>query len=157
MKEYLLDGAVPSPLNLNIVTSLPYLLPSETVESRCVYTFQGINDPVILEVINLNVAVLDYYRVHHTFRYTLINKYSATYETQSNRVTIASPSLNTSLVNLITYKQAQSFSEQLNLNGITQDQYTTYNTQNTILLAVLNDMFYYIQQYLARESLVKAH
>lgn len=150
IKEYLLDGSGGYvPLNLSIVTSLPYLLPAETVYSRCVYTFQGINDPVILEVIGLNVNLLDQYRLQHTFRYTLINKYNVTYETQSNRVTIASPSLNTSLVNLITYKQAQIFAEQLSLYNISQATYNSFNTQNTILLAVLNDMFYYIQRYLA--------
>lgn len=151
VKEYFLDNSLPDTRRLNtiIVTSLPYLLPSETVQSRCVYTFQGINDPVVLEVINLNIPLLDHYRVHHTFRYALINKYNVSYETQSNRVLFASPTLNTSLVNLINYKQAQSFAEQLNLNGITQDNYNSYNTQNTILLAVLNDMFYYIEKYLA--------
>ena len=119
------------------------------MKSRCIYTFQGINDPVILEVIGINSALLDQYRVQHTFRYSLINKYNVTYETQSNHVTFASPTLNTSLVSLINYKQAQSFTEQLNLNGISQATYNEYNTQNTILLAVLNDMFYTIQRWLA--------
>lgn len=149
VKEILLDNNFSLSLNLNITTSAPYLLPGETVKSRCVYTFQGINDPVVQEVIALNINILDQYRQQHTFRYALINKYNVTYETQSNRVTIASPTLNTSLVNLINYKQAQSFTEQLNLNGITQDTYNIYNTSNTVLLAVLNDMFYTIQRWLA--------
>jgi len=149
IKEILLDNSYPIPLNINIVTSTQYLLSGETVRSRCIYTFQGINDPVVQEVIALNINVLDQYRQEHTFRYALINKYNVTYETQSNRVTIASPTLNTSLVNLINYKQAQSFVEQLNLNGITQDTYNTYNTSNTVLLAVLNDMFYTIEKWLA--------
>jgi len=149
LKEVLLDTTYSTPINLILKTSAPYLLPSETVYSRCIYTFQGINDPVVLEVININTVVLDDYRLHNTFRYYLINKYNLTYETQSNHVTFACPSLNTSLVNLINFKQAQYFSEQLNLNGITNDAYTALNTQNTILLAVLNDMFYYIQRWLA--------
>jgi len=149
VKEILLDGPYAAVLNLNLVNSKQYLLPGETVTSRCVYTFQGISDPVILEVIALNVSALDTYRLQHTFRYTLINKYNASYETQSNRVTIASPTLNTSLVNLLTYKNAQSFAEQLNLNGISQATYNTYNTSNTTLLAVLNDMFYTIEKWLA--------
>ena len=154
IKEILLDPAFmalapDNQMNLNIVSSGQYLLPGETVESRCVYTFQGISDPVILEVIGLNINLLDRYRTLHTFRYSLINKYNVTYETQSNRVTIASPSLNTSLVNLITYKQAQSYVEQFSLNNITQATYNSYNTSNTTLLAVLNDMFYTIQRWLA--------
>ena len=149
LKEVLLDGSFLLPINLNIVSSLPYLLPSETVRSRCIYTFQGINDKVIQEVIALNLGTLDTYRVEHTFRYYLINKYNVTYETQSNRVTFSSPSLNTSLVNLINSKQAQYFAEQLNIQGITSAQYTSFNTNNTLLLAVLNDMFYFIQRWLA--------
>jgi len=149
VKEILLDNNFPTRMNLDIVTSTQYLLPGETVTSRCVYTFQGINDPVVLEVIAINSALLDVYRTRHTFRYALINKYNVTYETQSNRVTFASPTLNTSLVSLINYKQAQSFAEQLNLNEISQTTYNDFNTQNTILLAVLNDMFYTIQRWLA--------
>lgn len=149
VKEVLLDPSFPYRLNLNIVSSIPYLLPGETVYSRCIYTFQGLDDAVIQEVIALNITILDTYRVQHTFRYSLINKYNVTYETQSNRVTFASPSLNTSLVNLITYKQSQFFAEELNSQGITSADYTTFNTQNTILLAVLNDMFYFIEKWLA--------
>ena len=151
VKEYLLDTtySVESPLNLTLSVSAAYLLPTETVTSRCIYTFQGINDPVILEVINNNLTLLDMYRVKHTFRYFLINKYVLTYETNSNRITFSSPILNTSLVNLLTYKYNQFFAEQLSVYGITQAQYTTLNTQNTVSLAVLNSMFYYIQKYLA--------
>ena len=149
VKEILLEPTYAIRMNLNIVTSLPYLLPSETVTSRCIYTFQGINDPVILEVITMNSQLLDAYRVRHTFRYALVNKYVVSYETQSNRVTFSCPSLNTSLTNLINYKQSQSFAEELNLNGIDQATYNTYNTSNTVQLAVLNDMFYTIQRWLA--------
>lgn len=149
LKEVLLDNDFPFTLNLTIVTSVPYLLPSETVRSRCIYTFQGLNDAVILEVINLNLPILDLYRLQHTFRYYLVNKYNVTYDSNSNRVTFASPTLNTSLVNLINYKQNQFFVEQLNSAGITNSQYNAFNTQNTILLAVLNDLFYFIQKWMA--------
>ena len=74
LKEVLLDTTYSTPINLILKTSAPYLLPSETVYSRCIYTFQGINDPVVLEVININTVVLDDYRLHNTFRYYLINK-----------------------------------------------------------------------------------
>lgn len=150
LKEALLDQNYDQEINLVIPDSIAvYLLPTETVYSRCIYTFQGINDPVIQQVILQNISVLDDYRVKHTFRFSLINQYTATYEAQNNHVTIASPGLNTSLSNLITYKQAQFFAEQLNNAGITQDQYNSFQTQNTLLLAVLNDMFYYIERYLA--------
>jgi hypothetical protein len=149
LKEILLDTTPVIVLNLDIVSSLPYLLEGETVRSRCIYTFQGLNDAVILEVIALNLPILDKYRLQHTFRYALVNKYNVSYDANSNRVTIAAPTLNTSLVNLITYKQSQFFAEQLNAFGITNAQYTSFNTQNTLLLAVLNDLFYFIQKWLA--------
>jgi hypothetical protein len=151
LKEYVLDQMyiAANPLNLELAVSTPYLQPGETVYSRIVYTFEGIDDPVILEVIINNSSSLDTYRLKNTFRYALINKYTLSYETQSNKVTIASPSLNTSLLTLINYKQAQSFAEQLNFNGIDQATFNSYNTQNTILLAVLNDMFYTIQRWMA--------
>jgi hypothetical protein len=149
LKELLLDVHTTLSVDLTLVTSAPYLLPGETVRSRCIYTFQGLNDPVILEVINLNVTNLNTYRLNNTFRYALINKYVVTYDTNSNRVTFAAPTLNTSLVNLINAKQNQFFLEQLNAEGITSAQYNLFNAQNTILLAVLNDLFYFIQRWLA--------
>jgi hypothetical protein len=79
LKEVLLDPTflANTPINLNIVTSTSYLLAGETVRSRCIYTFQGIDDKVIQEVIALNLTQLDMYRLEHTFRYYLINKYNA--------------------------------------------------------------------------------
>ena len=149
LKEVLLDDNFDHTIDLTLTTSAQYLLPGETPRSRCVYTFQGLNDQVVLEIIGNNLVVLDDYRLKHTFRYTLVNKYNVTYETNNNRVTISAPSLNTSLVNLLNFKQAQFFTEQLNAYGITEAQYNSYVAQNTILLAVLNDLFYYIQQWLA--------
>ena len=151
LKEYLLDATYLAdfPLNLDTVVFINFLLQGETVESRCIYTFQGLNDPVVLGVINNNITLLNTYRVNHTFRYFLVNKYVLSYETNSNRITFSSPSLNTSLLNLLNFKYNQFFAEQLSIYNITQAQYNTYNTQNTISLAVLNSMFYYIQKYLA--------
>jgi hypothetical protein len=149
LKEISLDPVDVATVNYNAVNSAAYLLPTETVYSRIVYTFQGIFDPVILEVINLNIDLLTSYRLLHTFRYTLVNKYVVTYQTQSNQIVISSPSLNTSLVNLLTYKSSQYFAEQLSAYGISQETYNSLNSQTTILLAVLNDMVNFYQQNLA--------
>jgi len=149
LKEISLDPLDVAKVNYNAVNSAAYLLPTETVYSRIVYTFQGIFDPVILEVINLNIDVLTSYRLLHTFRYTLVNKYVVTYQTQSNQIVISSPSLNTSLVNLLNYKSSQYFAEQLSAYGISQETYNSLNSQTTILLAVLNDMVNFYQQNLA--------
>ena len=151
LKETLLDrNYPPTYLNLNLVTSSQYLLPGETVTSRVIYTFQGLFDPVILELVNLNLTNLDIYRVQHTFRYYLINKYNVSYTTQSNRVIFQSPSLNTSLVNLLNYKANQYFTEQLNYYNLTVDQYNNLNTQNATLFAVISDLYQLYQQILAK-------
>jgi hypothetical protein len=150
LKEILLDALYPqTTLNLTLTTSAQDLQAGETVRSRVIYTFTGLFDPVILELINNNVAALDTYRVEHTFRFYLINKYNVSYEQQSNKVIIQSPTLNTSLVNLLNYKATQFFTEQLNYYKITEDEYTNLNTQNATLFAVVNDMYRFYQQILA--------
>lgn len=149
LKEAVLDPTYVNVVNYKIVTSVQYLLDTETPYSRVIYTFQGIYDPVILELINLNIDLLTKYRLEHTFRYSLINKYVISYQTQSNQIIISSPSLNTSLVNLLNYKQSQYFAEQLSAYGLTQEAYNSLSSQNTILLAILNDMVNFYQIYLA--------
>lgn len=148
LKEIVLDTKYnSSSMNYTIVTST--LLFGETVKSRIVNTFQGLFDSVVLEVINNNITNLDAYRLKHTFRFALINKYVALYQIQSNRTIFQSPSLNTSLVNLLNFKQAQFTSEQLNLFGLTQARYNQIILQNSLLFAVINDMLDLYQQYIA--------
>lgn len=150
LKEIILDNSYDKALlNLTLTTSLPYLNPDETVESRVIYTFQGLYDPVILELANNNVTLLDEYRLNHTFRFYLINKYNVYSEAQSNRIIFQCPSLNTSLVNLLNAKRAQLFAEQLNIYGITAEQLANINTNNALLFAVINDMLTLYQQYIA--------
>ena len=147
VKEVLLDKNTTLILNLNIVTTA--LLPTETVRSRCIYTFQGINDSVILQVITLNVPILDEYRIEHTFRFSLINQYTVTYNTNSNRVTIGSAGLNTSLIALLNIKYNQYFIEQLSKYNLTLAQYNLIKSQQQLLLATLTDMYYYLQKMFA--------
>lgn len=136
-----------SALNSTLTTST--LEFGETVTSRIVHTFQGYFDPVIIELINNNITVLDAYRLQNTFRYSLINKYNVLYQTQSNRTIIQSPSLNTSLTNLLNSKANQYFLEQLNFYKLTLSDYNNIASTNALLFAVLNDMFSFYQTYLA--------
>jgi hypothetical protein len=148
LKEIVLNTAYgTAALNTVLVTS--HLEFGETVQSRIVHTYQGFFDPVILEIINNNVPVLDAYRLQNTFRFTLINKYNVLYQSQSNRTYIQTPSLNTSLVNLLNSKAAQYLTEQLNLYSLTPAQYASLTTQNALLFAVINDMIAFYQEYLA--------
>lgn len=145
LKELLLDNNYSgTKIDFTNVDST-LLRPSETPYTRCVYYFQGIFDPYVLSVIQNNVSTLDEYRDKHTFRYSLVNKYDVSYDTFNNRISINSPSLNTSLVNLLNYQQTLYFNEQLNKYGITSNQYTDLFTQNTLLLAVLNTMYDFLQ------------
>jgi len=145
LKELLLDNSYTgTPIDFTGVDSTQ-LSPPETPYTRCVYYFEGIFDSYVLSVIQKNVLTLDKYRVAHTFRYTLINKYNISYDTFNNHISINSPSLNTSLVNLLNYQQALFFNEQLNKYGITSNQYTELFTQNSLLLAVLTTMYNFIQ------------
>ena len=151
LKELLLDNNY-SGTKIDFTTADSTLLrPSETPYTRCVYYFQGVFDPYILSVIQTNVSVLDEYRVKHTFRFTLVNKYVVSYDTFNNHISIDSPSLNTSLVNLLNYQQALYFNEQLNKYGITSNQYTELFTQNTLLLAVLTTMYDFLQYNFATQ------
>ena len=152
LKEILLDdNYTGTPINLTLsAAAQALLLEGETATSRVVYTFQGLYDGVVLELISNNITALDSYRLAHTFRYTLVNKYNISYEQQSNQVLFQCPSLNTSLVNLINYKQAQFFAEQLSYYGLTLAQFNGLNAQNAILLAVINDMVTFYKQFLAK-------
>jgi len=149
LREYVLDpdyGMDMVVVNSFITSSI---LVNETLYSRIVYTFQGVSDPVIQVLIDLNLDALDRYRSAHTFRQALINRYVAQYDTFNNRISIQSPSLNTSLVNLLTTQYNIFFAQQLTLYNITSAQYTLLQTLNSQLLSIINAMYEYIQAQLA--------
>jgi hypothetical protein len=149
LKEVLLDeNYLGDAINFSSANS-SFLLAGETPYTRCVYYFQGLNDQYILSVIQTNISVLDSYRLTHTFRYTLVNKYVISYDTFNNHISITTPSLNTSLVNLINTKQSNYYAQQFSQNGITSNDYVNLFTQNTLLLAVLTDMYNYLQSNFA--------
>jgi hypothetical protein len=148
LREYVLDPDYGiKTLDTNINTSA--LLPGETIFSRIVYSFQGVNDPIIQELIPINIVRLDQYRAAHTFRATLVNKYVVGYDTFNSRVYIQSPSLNTSLVNLLNTQYSLLFSQQLTNFGLTQSNYNNLVSLNTQLLSIVNSMYDYIQLQLA--------
>ena len=155
LKEILLDdmyGATSIDLT-NIDTST--LLPGETIITRCIYTFQGLADKIVIQVIDKNINVditvstLDKYRLEHTFRYNLINKYSVTYSTNNNRIIISSAGLNTSLTNLLTNRYNYFFSSQLQQYGLSLSNYNVVQTVNQQYLALITDMYTYLQNKLA--------
>lgn len=146
----------PETLNLTLTTSS--LLPGETIDQRILYTAQGLNDPVIAELINNNLAyayrttgsnILDYYRVHHTFRYYLVNEYLCSYQTFNNRISITSSNLNTSLVNLINLQSSKFLAAELQRLGLTSADYAALQTNVQVNTAVITNMYNFLQSNLA--------
>ncbi len=144
LKEAVLDPTT----NLS-VWNLTYppdpTLTQEDIIQYIVYSFTGLNDPVVLTLINQNGTNLDNYRLQHTFRYSLVNRYECIYNQTNNRVTIQTNSLNTSLVNLLNSQYNLYIQQQLSVAGLTLAQYNLLlaNTQN--LLSIIQAMYDYMQ------------
>lgn len=148
---------------LNLTYTGTGLLPGETVRSRILYTFQGLNDPVILQIIDQNLAIvpnsgylttpgsslLDVYRTLHTFVYSLVDEYRCTYETNSNRIVISSTQLNTSLFTLLTNQTTAALLAELQNQNLTVQQYSNLLTSNTLFTAVFSDMYNTLQKKFA--------
>jgi hypothetical protein len=148
LREYVLDPEYGiEKLNTSINTST--LLPDETIYSRIVYAFEGVNDPIVQQMINVNVNTLDIYRSSRTFRQDLINRYVVSYETFNNRINIQTPSLSTSLVTLLNTQYAIFLAQQLAAFNLTAAQYQLLQTLNSQLLSVVNAMYDFIQTQLA--------
>jgi hypothetical protein len=148
LREYVLDPDYGiDKLNTNINTSA--LLPDQTIYTRIVYGFQGVNDIIIQQMIDANVNALDIYRSAHTFRQSLIDRYVVAYESFNNRLYIQSPSLNTSLVNLLTTQYQIFLAQQLTNFGLTTTTYTALQSLNSQLLSIINAMYDYIQTQFA--------
>jgi hypothetical protein len=131
-----------------IAVGYPGVTDKETVNLHVLYEFLGISpviDPVVLAMVKQNRITLDKYRLKHTFRYWLINKYEVKLDTRSQNVFITSPSLNTSLVRLLNRKRLQFFLQALQALGLTLEDYENLATQTNYLLAILQDMYNYEQ------------
>jgi len=140
------DSVVKPRLTLTVPSNL--LGQGETVYSHLIFNMSGINDKVALYLINQNIELLDTYRVNHTFRYSLVNRYQLGYDTNSLQVYILTSSLNTSLVNLINNTSASALTSILTNLGLTPATYTAL--QNTVSKAtvVYTGMFQFLQQQL---------
>ena len=124
----------------------PAITSIELVISRIVLTFQGLDDPVILAIILANIPVLDTYRIQHTFRYYLINKYSLGANPQTQNVYFTTPSLNTSLLNLLAIQQAKYQRRAFTTYNTTAKQFSVLQTQAYQYRAILQGMYDFEQQ-----------
>lgn len=149
LREYVLDPLYGIGKLDTSTVNQSALLPNETIFSRIVYGFQGVDDIVIQQLIDANVVTLDIYRSENTFRRSLINRYVVNYETFNNRLYIQSPSLNTSLVNLLNTQYQIFLAQQLTNFGLTSATYAQLQSLNSQLLSIINAMYDYIQTQLA--------
>ncbi len=146
LKEFLLDPSE----DVNAFTLVYPGYTSTEIIQYLLYSFQGIDDPIAAKVIQDNLAALDKYRLYNTFRYSLVNSYTCTYNTANNRVNINSVNLNTSLTNLLIAQYNSYLTQQLNLNGITKDYYNSLSSKVVSELAIIQSMYDYIQTQFAR-------
>lgn len=134
--------------NLNTTVPPNFLSDGDTVYTHVIYNSSGLNDPIVLYLINANITLLDTYRLNHTFRFSLINKYELSKNAFTLRVNVISRSLNTSLVNLINITKAQGLALAIQNAGLTPTTFS--NTSNTLNASklVFNDMYNFIQTQL---------
>ncbi len=135
-------------LNLTIPDNL--LGPGETVYSHMIFNMTGINDSIALYLINNNISLLDTYRVNHTFRYSLINRYQLAYDTNSLQVNFTTISLNTSLVNLINNTGNSALSSALSDLGLNAATYANLQLTVSKATVVYAAMYQFLQQQLIK-------
>ena len=155
LKELLLDTSAAgvalatslSLVNLGTTGVLSYT--RSQIVQYILYNFTGINDPVVGVIIVANATILDQYRLQNTFRYSLINEYTCSYNQTNNYVTIQSSSLNSSLKSLLTTQYNSILNQQLANYNLTAADYTNLSLTTTNLLSVIQSMYDYIQVNLA--------
>ena len=130
-------------LDLNVPSNL--LSEGDTVYTHVIFNSSGLNDTLVLYLVNKNINLLDTYRTNHTFRFSLINQYRVSYDTNNLRVNILAVSLNTSLVNLFNLTNARNLTTSIQNAGLTPQSFS--NTSNTLNQAkvILSDMYNFIQ------------
>ena len=156
LKELLTDESYSgAPVDLTIGIGIdPTITDASGVYQRCVFGFQGLNiggasvvDPVVYAVAvnTANRDALDSYRLKHTFRYSLVNAYTMTINSQDSTVTIAAGALNKSLATLIGKKTTEILTQLFSNAGVTSNQYLAIKATNTLLDYILADMYNYTQ------------
>jgi hypothetical protein len=100
-----------------------------------VFSFQGLNDPVIQSIIEVpgNQAYFDRFRAERTFNNFLVNKYVCTYNPLQGRLVINAPSLNDSIVNDLNSNYNFFLSEQVLASGIASNLTSFSNMYNAVV------------------------
>lgn len=144
------DTIVYPNLNLTVPPYLQGMLQGDSTTNYITYNSTGLNDPILAYIITANIALLDIYRINHTFRNSLVNRYQVTYDTYNLRVQIVSQTLNTSLVNLFNLTNSKNLASILTTLNLTQAAYSNIATQVGQATAVTNGMYNFIQNQLGK-------
>jgi hypothetical protein len=135
----------------NLTFNLSYTDSKVDIKTYIIHYFKGVDDLVIQSIINNNniTAPLDTYRLYHTFRYSLVNKYICSVDSANNRVSIQTTGLNTSLSNLLVNKYNSILNQQIAANSLTNPEYA--NLANTVVTnrAIFQDMYGLLQKMFA--------
>jgi hypothetical protein len=145
LKEAFLEPTIPADLNINLTGYAVH-----EIYDRVVYNYGGLDDPVILALINQNLKALDAYRTDHTFYDSLINKYIWGLDTMTNKVYVNSSNLNTSIVADITAQSNIILSNTLAYDyGLTLAQYQNLSNVIQSNSLLVNSLLNYYQIGLA--------
>ena len=146
LKYYFLSTQTNTEINLTPGLNIdPTILTLLDVYNRCLYTFQGLEDNVLLAVINANIPFLDKFRLQNTFRYSLVNNYTLALNPQSQGITISSSGLNTSLQTLLNTEKLKYTNQALSNLSYTGTSYLNLVTSNSQFSAILQDMYNFYQ------------
>ena len=131
----------------NLILTVPneLLATGESVYSHVIFNSSGLDDAVVIYLINQNIALLDLYRLQHTFRYSLVNRYQLAYDTNTLRVNIVTQTLNTSLVNLVNNTASATLASILNVLNLTTAGYSNLNSSVNRATVVYTDMYNFLQ------------
>uniref|UniRef100_A0A6C0L947 Uncharacterized protein n=1 Tax=viral metagenome TaxID=1070528 RepID=A0A6C0L947_9ZZZZ len=146
LKEFLLD-VQSNPSDIMYKGSA---ITNELVASL-IYTFSGLDDPLVSVIVQENSQILDAYRLAHTFRYYPINKYICTYANQNTKVSIQASTLNTSLSTLLTTTYNKFLATQIQRTGISETQFLASSAQITAYKSIISQMYNVLQTNLAKQ------
>lgn len=120
-----------------------------------VFSFQGLDDPLIQSIIALpgNQAYFDKFRTERTLNNFLVNKYVCTYNPLQGRLVINAPSLNDSIVNDLNTNYNYFLTEQVLASGLASNLASFSNAYNAVVNsnASLIEFYNFIQTRFATQ------
>jgi hypothetical protein len=148
IKEAFLDDEQYSKMNISITESL---LVGEDLRSRVIYNFQGLTDPIIIQLLNLNKSQLDIYRNTLTYLTYPINQYAIRENTYNKHLVLSATGLANSIKNNINLKAEATFITALYASDLDSNTYSSTLLQNRNTLATISEMRDFIFTSMAEE------